>query len=207
MQGEEWRNVLDPTTGAEVPGRMISSFGRVMLKNGFVYHGTLTRAGYFATKLSTSRGISTVQFVHRIVAAAFLGLAPAVGRTFVNHKDGDKGNNAAENLEYVTHAENISHRFALARSASTLAKPVWCKACGSKDAWRWFASMNEAAEALGLHSQAVSACTRGLQKQSGGYEFRLASQPKNNDTLPGEEWRPIDLPLLLEDRETRRKAL
>lgn len=45
--------------------------------------------------------------VHNLVAAAFHGPKP-VGLE-VNHRDGDKGNNRPENLEYVSRAENMKH--------------------------------------------------------------------------------------------------
>lgn len=47
--------------------------------------------------------------IHRLVAAAFL--VPDENRCFVNHKDGDKRNNSAANLEWVTTAENNKHSF------------------------------------------------------------------------------------------------
>lgn len=45
--------------------------------------------------------------VHRLVALTFLGI-PASDEE-VNHKDGDKGNNHANNLEYVSRQENVDH--------------------------------------------------------------------------------------------------
>lgn len=45
--------------------------------------------------------------VHTLVAAAFLGPKPEAME--VNHKDGVKANNCADNLEYVTRSENMKH--------------------------------------------------------------------------------------------------
>ena len=45
--------------------------------------------------------------IHRLVAEAFL---PRVqGKKFVNHKDGNKLNNRADNLEWCTSSENAAH--------------------------------------------------------------------------------------------------
>ena len=47
--------------------------------------------------------------VHRLVAIAFIG-NPQKGQE-VNHIDGNKGNNAVENLEWVSKSENQQHRY------------------------------------------------------------------------------------------------
>lgn len=55
--------------------------------------------GYLVVKLY--RDTAFIQFlVHTIIAATFIG--PKPDGTEVNHKDGDKRNNDASNLEYVT---------------------------------------------------------------------------------------------------------
>lgn len=46
--------------------------------------------------------------VHRLVAKAFLGLTDDTNLE-VNHKDGNRFNNCVENLEVVTHQQNINH--------------------------------------------------------------------------------------------------
>ena len=48
------------------------------------------------------------QNVHRLVAVAFHGPPPTELHE-VNHKDGNRRNNRASNLEWVTHKENIQH--------------------------------------------------------------------------------------------------
>lgn len=50
------------------------------------------------------------KYIHRTVAEHFV---PRVeGKNIVNHKDGDKTNNNANNIEWVTQAENIAHSIA-----------------------------------------------------------------------------------------------
>lgn len=45
--------------------------------------------------------------IHSLVAHYFIGPRP-VGLT-INHIDGNKQNNTASNLEYITHTENVRH--------------------------------------------------------------------------------------------------
>ncbi len=68
--------------------------------------GTVTRDGYRRVRFSAGkRGLSLL--AHRVVALVFIG--PPPDGMQVNHIDGDKLNNAVENLEYVTCRENIRH--------------------------------------------------------------------------------------------------
>lgn len=62
--------------------------------------------GYFVVSLSNNDKGKWVR-VHRLVAAAFLPNPNNLPE--VNHKDGNKQNNKADNLEWVTHAQNCLH--------------------------------------------------------------------------------------------------
>ncbi len=75
-------------------------------------------------------------YVHELVALAFIGPRPAdPGVAFeIDHRDGDKQNNRASNLEYVTRAENRRRAVAAGRVPPSKLSPtdVWsyrCAAC------------------------------------------------------------------------------
>ena len=105
---------------APVPGYEgwydVSADGQVMrVKNvhgatpGKLLKPDVGKLGYCQVRLMKGRGVRTAKWhkVHRLVAAAFIGPAP-IGLQ-VNHKDGNKANNALGNLEYVTPRQNILH--------------------------------------------------------------------------------------------------
>ena len=131
--GEEWRPVVVDPLGGKVPGRMVSSLGRITSQAGLISRGHLTQQGYYATRVQ-----GHFSFVHRLVAFAFLGPPPSNHRTFVNHKDLDKGNNAADNLEWACAAQNRSHFFATSTlGRGTTAMAIWSRPHGTDDEWTW----------------------------------------------------------------------
>jgi hypothetical protein len=78
-------------------------------------------AGYRAVGIKES-GRKRTLYVHRLVAEAFLE-KPNDGNE-VNHIDGNKQNNAVENLEWTTHSANLQHAFRDLLHKSKLLKPA-----------------------------------------------------------------------------------
>jgi len=103
------REVLMPHGKTQVwPGKV-----RKQCWNGRYWHVSITRQGVRKTLL-----------VHHAVAAAFIGPRPS-GRQ-VNHKDGNRVNNNAANLEYVTAAENTRHAYENGLSLPTAGESHGC---------------------------------------------------------------------------------
>lgn len=63
--------------------------------------------GYPVVNVRNSKGVRVPVPIHRMVAITHI--PPVEGKTFVNHKDGNKWNNCISNLEWCTNRENISH--------------------------------------------------------------------------------------------------
>mgnify|MGYP003443476493 CR=1 FL=1 len=111
--------------------------------------------------------------VHQLVAKAFHG-HPAGCE--VNHIDGNKENNAASNLEWITHAENMRH-----------ARETGLTASGSRNGGAKFhpkqiqrgselvfqgMSIKDAAISVGISSSALSVAVRGKKWKSLGLKTR-----------------------------------
>ena len=108
-EGEEWRTVAGYEGFYEV-----SSLGRVRSVRSYnnTWPGRLRSipfppsSGRGTLRLSKNNVVRSHK-VEVLVTVAFHGAPPP--RHEANHKDGDKRNNRATNLEWVTHAENLRH--------------------------------------------------------------------------------------------------
>lgn len=64
-------------------------------------------SGYPTTHIYTDEPVRHTVMIHRLVAKYFI--PPVEGKDYVNHIDGDKTNNKATNLEWVSFSENVEH--------------------------------------------------------------------------------------------------
>lgn len=117
IPGENWKDVVGYEHFYEVSdkGRIRTKPRQSLSGNHLVIRGvryfTLCKHpdGYVNVGLRKESKIVKRTSVHRLVAVAFIPLVK--GKDFVNHKNGIKSDNRAENLEWCTRQENVRHSF------------------------------------------------------------------------------------------------
>lgn len=115
----DWR----PVSGFEST-HDVSRCGKIRVRkrkaktgNGFrnvnerIVSGTVNSHGYLRCNLTVD-GVGKGMYIHKMVADAFCPKPDAATgvRLVVNHKDHNKQNNSAENLEWVTDSDNSLKR-------------------------------------------------------------------------------------------------
>lgn len=100
---EEWKPVpIAPRYSVSNLGRVRSSITNRVIKQSYL------PAGYRTLTLRHNNKY-VYAYTHRLVASAFCDQPE--GCIQVNHKDGDKDNNRADNLEWVTAKQNMKHAY------------------------------------------------------------------------------------------------
>lgn len=159
----------------------VSNYGRVKsLKNKSNHKNELIMkqaivCGYKKICLSKN-SIQKMYSVHRLVAIAFI--KNPLNKEEVNHKDGNKQNNKANNLEWVTSSENMKHAFKKRLSKQKIGKEnprsiqVVKISLKSGKELKVYGSLHEAERKTGVKYTNISKCINGEYKQAGGYKWK-----------------------------------
>lgn len=167
------------------PNYKVSNLGRVYsaCKSGRVLKTGIQSQGYAQVCLCKG-GIKSTYRLHILICRAFKGEPPNDSYQ-VNHKDGNKLNNVATNLEWVTGSDNIKHAY-----DTGLLTASWNNAYGADhpksipieqytlDGIKLaaFDSLFEAQKATGIIYTSISKCLHGHYAKAGGYKWKFAEQ-------------------------------
>lgn len=147
---------------------LVSSDGRVarVLKKGGLRELSPYRNNtpYLAVKVFDRDGKPINKYVHRIVAEAFV---PKTEGTEVNHKNGNKTDNRAVNLEWVSHSENNIHKFKVLKTGFSQ-KAVNVLVLNSD---KRFGSISECAKYLGVSTTTIRRHLQGFTKTVKGVKL------------------------------------
>lgn len=135
--------------------------------------------GYYKIQLYKD-GKSKMFYIHRLVALLFINNPD--NKTQVNHIDGNKANNAVDNLEWVTPKENISHAidnglfyYAPMKGKKGKSNPT------SKTIHQYdlngnfiaeYCGISEAARILNINASCISLALLGKHKTCKGYVWK-----------------------------------
>lgn len=155
----------------------VNVFGKAMterMTKERIISGRKDKDGYIMADLSDSEHKLHKCKVHRLVAAAFVERVD--GKNIVNHKNGIKDDNRAENLEWVDNQENLihahhelyddSHKYYNERKVNLYTNDMRFV--------RSFENITETAKYLGVSKSAISAHLQGKTKSCKGYTIKLA---------------------------------
>lgn len=167
---EEWK------VSTRNPNYKVSNTGKVRRNGSNKDHSMRDSKGYYITDLYDNSKRSTVR-VHRLVAEEFV--PNPNNNPEINHIDGDKHNNNASNLEWVTKKENCKHAWekGLARPSYGMkgkhnpnggrkSKPFRIRETGEI-----FNNLKECEKAINGNNRHISECLNGKQHTHRGYHF------------------------------------
>lgn len=167
---ELWKDIID------FDGYQVSSYGRVMsykqCKSGKILKNRINDRGYSLVSLRKN-GKKYFKSVHRLVLENF-NPVENMSQLEVNHKDENKQNNNLDNLEWMTHKQNINYGTAKTRRSVALSEKIICIDTGIV-----YDSMRMASEITGINYGNISSVCNHRIKTAGGYRWEKYTNNQN----------------------------
>ena len=160
LRNEIWKDI------PEYSNYQISSLGNVR-SNKYgdwrLLKPALDGAGYLIVYLRKDK--KSIRFhVHRLVAQVFVN----GDGSDVNHKNGTKTDNRADNLEWCSRSENMKHAIRVLGLGKTRKIAQYDRRGNYIKTW---ANAYEAQEKLGINHGNINSCVNKRRKTAGGYRW------------------------------------
>ena len=162
----------------------VSNFGNVKslprngtIKKARLLSGNVKKSGYVHVSLTKNNKKKTF-CLHRLVAKAFI--PNPQNKPQVNHKNGIKIDNTANNLEWATCSENARHKFDVLghKNKPVNPKPVICI-----DTGEIYGSIKEAERRYGKNYGAIQHAVNGKVKTAYNLHWKFVEIPESDRTL------------------------
>ena len=160
----------------------ISSEGQVrsnLTKTPRILKAQVDSKGYLRIRVSINRIKKTIH-LHRAVAKAFIPNPDELPQ--VNHKDGNKANNAVNNLEWCTNKQNARHAMenglwdnvtaAAKRHNESIKRPIIAYKIKGAPSTKYFDSVSAAERTF--DSRHICAVLKGKRSHVKGWSFQYA---------------------------------
>lgn len=125
-------------------------------------------SGYLSVALH-NKGSQKSHYVHRLVAQAFIPNPQNL--TEVNHRDEDKHNNVASNLEWCTKGYNLKYGTHNERSGRSRSKSVLQYTLDGQLIVEHYGT-REASRHTGIPQSCIQRCCKGAYNSAGGYIWK-----------------------------------
>lgn len=143
----------------------VSSKGKVRgLKTGRILKPFYTK-GYAMVNLTSTSNDRTKKLVHRLVAQAFIP-------NLKNLSDEIKTNNNLDNLEWISHKDNLNYGTRNERAAKSISKPIQQLDMKTRLIIATYPSISIASKETGILISSLSKAARGIIKSAGKFGWK-----------------------------------
>lgn len=173
---------------------VVSNMGYILsTRTDTILTPTIKDKGYFYLKIIGKDNAKTCS-IHQIIASTFLEKPTHRNgkKLIIDHINGIRTDNRAENLRWVTISENGKNAHKnnknMGKGGKRALKPVY-QLDKDGNIIQEFASVNDAAASVNINGARISECCHGQRKEAGGFGWKL--KKIKIKLLPGEKFRPM----------------
>ena len=152
----------------EFPWYLACRYGYIInTDNGHVLQGTIKKTGYVEVMLMDADSKPHYRLLHRLIADAFCEKREDANE--VNHKNGIKTDNNADNLEWVTREENLRHAYETGLMPNNAIPRAVIAINMETGEQKTFPSIYKAARFFNISQGNICMCCKGMRPFANGF--------------------------------------